>query len=216
MDDLEDILNSPSPALDSTSADPRQLPAADWSARAVPAPDSNIPADAAHCVQGLSGASSNSTATCSESADPALTTQLPSLANKNATESKKASVWSTAYHSASAPLAAAWARIPDQLQNLPSLTVAEYIKLPRQCSPCLSVAYTVSSTLQAVHDTCKNHCTTRSQYLLDLMARNKAATAAATVAGAAAGGAVAGPFGIAAGMPLRKCTNAQVSFGKSQ
>ena len=48
------------------------------------------------------------------------------------------------------------------------------------------------------------------------MARNKAATAAATVAGAAAGGAVAGPFGIAAGMPLRKCTNAQVSFGKSQ
>ena len=40
--------------------------------------------------------------------------------------------------------------------------------------------------------------TSRSQYLLDLMANNKAATADATVAGVVAGGAVAGPFGMAA------------------
>ena len=55
------------------------------------------------------------------------------------------------------------------------------------------------TTLQAFDTKSDGHSASRSQYLLDLMAKNKAATAAATVAGAAAGGAVAGPFGIAAG-----------------
>lgn len=53
--------------------------------------------------------------------------------------------------------------------------------------------------LQAFDNRSEGHTASRSQYLLDLMAKNKAATAVATVAGAAAGGAVAGPFGIAAG-----------------
>lgn len=56
-----------------------------------------------------------------------------------------------------------------------------------------------STTLQAFDNRLEGYSASRSQYLLDLMAKNKAATAAATVAGAAAGGAVAGPFGIAAG-----------------
>lgn len=55
-------------------------------------------------------------------------------------------------------------------------------------------------TMQAFDNSSEGHSASRSRYLLDLMAKNKAATAVATVAGAAAGGAVAGPFGIAAGM----------------
>ena len=58
----------------------------------------------------------------------------------------------------------------------------------------------MSPALQASDGRPENRSAFSSQYLLDLMARNKAATAAATVAGAAAGGAVAGPFGMAAGM----------------
>ena len=54
--------------------------------------------------------------------------------------------------------------------------------------------------------------TSTSQYLLGLMAKNKAATAAATVAGAAAGGAVAGPFGIAAGISFHKETACTLMF----
>ena len=54
--------------------------------------------------------------------------------------------------------------------------------------------------MQAFDNRSEGHSASRSQYLLDLMAKNRAATAVATVAGAAAGGAVAGPFGIAAGM----------------
>lgn len=150
LDDLEDILNSPSPALGPTSFDPGHLPAAN--------PSQQV---------------GSSLAVSCEAAQPDLLPKGHRHATRDAIESQKASVWSTAYQSASAPLAAVWARIPQQLQNFPSLKASD-----------------VGSG---------NQSTFNSQYLLDLMARNKAATAAATVAGAAAGGAVAGPFGMAAG-----------------
>ena len=63
----------------------------------------------------------------------------------------------------------------------------------------------VLNTLQAYENRSESHSASRPQYLLDLMAKNKAATAAATVAGAAAGGAVAGPFGMAAGKVVGIC-----------
>ncbi|KAL0055036.1 hypothetical protein WJX82_006154 [Trebouxia sp. C0006] len=75
------------------------------------------------------------------------------------------------YQSASAPIAAVWARLPEHLQRL---------------KPQMD---TESSTGPS----------TRLPFLLEHMARNKGATAAATIAGAAAGGAIAGPLGIAAG-----------------
>lgn len=180
LDDLEDILNSPSPALGPTSFDPGHLPAADCSQQSASAADSTGPAAisksgsaAANAVQRPSSATGSSLAVSSESAQPDLLLRGHRHAPGDAVEAQKASVWKTAYQSASAPLAAVWARIPEQLQRIPSLTASD-----------------VSS---------ENQSTFRSQYLLDLMAKNKAATAAATVAGAAAGGAVAGPLGMAAG-----------------
>lgn len=209
LDDLEDILNSPSPALGPTSFDPGHLPAADCSQQSASAADSTGPAAisksgsaAANAVQRPSSATGSSLAVSSESAQPDLLLRGHRHAPGDAVEAQKASVWKTAYQSASAPLAAVWARIPEQLQRIPSLTVTY---LTKQCKHILhSDCLTVTLALQASDVSSENQSTFRSQYLLDLMAKNKAATAAATVAGAAAGGAVAGPLGMAAGMvPLQ-------------
>lgn len=121
LDDLEDILNSPAPALGYTSVDRHQSSSAVCS-ELTSAPDSDAPANstdsgsaAAPSGQGLSAASSLP--------DLDQVTQLPRRATTDAADSEKASVWSTAYQSASVPLAAAWASIPEKLHNLPSVMV---------------------------------------------------------------------------------------------
>ena len=124
LDDLEDILNSPAPALDSTSVD-RHLSSSAVCLGPASAPQSAAPAHstdsgsaAAPSAQGLSG---NSAASSLPDLDQL--TQLPRRTTTDAADSKKASVWITAYQSASIPLAAAWASIPEKLHNLPCLTV---------------------------------------------------------------------------------------------
>ena len=130
LDDLEDILNSPAPALHSTSVDRHQSSSAVRS-ELTTALDSNAPAystDSGSAVapsaQGLPVDS-----TASSLLEPDQPTQLPSCAREDAAQPKKASVWSTAYQSASAPLTAAWTRIPEKLHNLPSLMVS-HVRLP--------------------------------------------------------------------------------------
>ena len=138
LDDLEDILNSPAPALGPTSFDPGHLPLAECSQKAVSASDSIAPAAipdtgsaAANLLQKTSGATGSSLAPASKPAQADVLLQGRRQAPRCGLESPKASVWSTAYQSASAPLAAVWARIPEQLQRIPSLTVAS---LTTQCS----------------------------------------------------------------------------------
>ncbi|KAA6418462.1 MAG: hypothetical protein FRX49_11622 [Trebouxia sp. A1-2] len=171
LDDLEDILNSPAPALDhpattenlrtvcqdTTAQDPTTEPLP----TSTPAAAQQVQSTAllSSSVQSHDASASNTQADVTGNAceKPSHVGQL--------------SVWNTAYQSASAPIAAVWARLPEHLQRL---------------KPQMD---TQSSTGQS----------TRLPFLLEHMARNKGATAAATIAGAAAGGAIAGPLGIAAG-----------------
>lgn len=128
LDDLEDILSSPAPALDSTTADGHQLSSAVPSTT-VSDLGSEVPAGCAD--PGDAAALGRSVATCS-SRGPEQLAHLPSRASTDATELNKMSVWSTAYRSASAPLSAVWARMPEQLHHLPSLKVGKMSRLLSQ------------------------------------------------------------------------------------
>ncbi len=116
------------------------------------------------------------------------------------------SVWNTAYQSASSPIAAVWARLPEQLQRLKPQTVSrEKGLLAAQDIVQSNANLVIIGTLQDAESSTGQ--STRLPFLLEHMARNKGATAAATIAGAAAGGAIAGPLGIAAGMAcVASCT----------
>lgn len=173
LDDLEDILNSPAPALGSqvTSIDKPSSDAECPVNRITPAvslptsiakdsqPDQSVSLAPAHLQP------------CNRVAGPSLQGQLPVTCSEEPGQTRRLSVWSSAYHSASAPLTAVWARVPEQVQRYTPLWATE---------------------------SDRDH-TGRLPFLLEHMARNKGATAAATIAGAAAGGAIAGPLGIAAG-----------------
>lgn len=137
LDDLEDILNSPSPALGPTSFDLGQLPSEESSQQSASAADSTAPAAisesssaAANVVQRPSSTKGSPLAVTFESAQPDLLLREHRHAPVDAVDLQKASVWKTAYQSASAPLAAVWARSPEQLQRFPSLTVSD---LTEQC-----------------------------------------------------------------------------------
>lgn len=173
LDDLEDILNSPAPALDHpASTEDSCVACQDTRAQdSTTEPPSNSTPAAAQQIQPSALLSSSA-----QSHDaPHGASNMQADANGNASKKPRhggqLSVWNTAYQSASAPIAAVWARLPEHLQRLSPQTDVE------------------SSTQQS----------TRLPFLLEHMARNKGATAAATLAGAAAGGAIAGPLGIAAG-----------------
>lgn len=174
LDDLEDILNSPAPALDSASSTADSQPLSDkrsLSQEASPSASAHQPAAAS--VSDQSASSSGAQTHCDRQAQEPTSPPPPSEdAGKQPAAAGKRFSLITAYQSASAPLASAWAYVPN------------YTLLRQDVQGS-----------EALPDSHSN----RLPFLLHYMAQNKGATAAAAVAGAAAGGVVAGPLGMAAG-----------------
>ncbi|DBB08767.1 TPA: hypothetical protein ACH3X3_007433 [Trebouxia sp. C0006] len=171
LDDLEDILNSPAPALDQPGTTQTACTACQDIGAQVPTTDSLTTSTPAAAQQVQSTALLSSSAQSHDASASNMQADVTDNACEKPSRNGQLSVWNTAYQSASAPIAAVWARLPEHLQRL---------------KPQMD---TESSTGPS----------TRLPFLLEHMARNKGATAAATIAGAAAGGAIAGPLGIAAG-----------------
>ena len=164
LDDLEDILNSPAPALDSTTVDRHQSSSTVWPETASPL-DRNALADSTDsdsaAAQPAQGQSVDSTA--SKVLEPDQLSQLRRCANTDATEPRRASVWSSAYQSASAPLTAAWTRLPEKLHNLPLFSVgicqaaelSHVFKILSLCQMhCRSWKKSLKATQRPHHNTC--------------------------------------------------------------
>ena len=207
LDDLEDILNSPAPALDHP-ATTENLCVVSQHTRAqdltTEAPSTSTPA-AARQVESTallsSSAQSHDTSASNMQAD------VTSNALEEPSHVGQLSVWNTAYQSASSPIAAVWARLPEQLQRLKPQTVSREKGLLLAAHDLVqsNANLAIIGTLQDADSSTGQ--STRLPFLLEHMARNKGATAAATIAGAAAGGAIAGPLGIAAGTAsVASCT----------
>ncbi|DBA88723.1 TPA: hypothetical protein ACH3X1_004148 [Trebouxia sp. C0004] len=173
LDDLEDILNSPAPALDHPATTEDVCPVCQ-DTRAQDSTTEALSTSSTAAAQQIPSTALLSSSAQSHDASHDVA-EMQANATGHASEEPhhvgQLSVWNTAYQTASVPIAAVWARLPEHLQRLNPQTDAD------------------SSTGQS----------TRLPFLLEHMARNKGATAAATLAGAAAGGAIAGPLGIAAG-----------------
>ena len=204
LDDLEDILNTPSPALDRPANNSRPLLAregntSETSFVSEAATQTDATATAAeHQITSLALEES----TTSELPDSPLQVHTTSDTTCNSiTQPQQLTPWNSVLQSASAPIVAAWAQIPQQLQRFKSQKVS--LQWHRFClRSCSCWAVVFEAFMQEPDPTSERQTLYRPQYILEFMARNPAATAAATVAGAAAGGAVAGPLGMAAGMPL--------------
>ncbi len=203
LDDLEDILNSPAPALDSAAhSTPRGSSDMELN---CDSPAQGLPHSTAEPQpdQSLSSTAQPQPQTDSQSADLSRNQQFPASSAEESGQARKLSVWSTAYQSASTPITAVWARVPEHLQRLKSNLVHARSKCSSECAhhlQCQGNNQHHDTLLQNSPSEPDEQQSRRLPFLLDQMGRNKAATAAATVAGAAAGGAIAGPFGIAAGM----------------
>ena len=117
LDDLEDILNTPSPALDSSAAILR------WPSSA------NLAQASSHAVENSTAGSLTASAQVAKQ-DPV--DQLQKSASSTVAASRLSSICSTAYQSASAPIAAAWARVPEQLHRLQPQKVAQLCYLPTE------------------------------------------------------------------------------------
>lgn len=171
LDDLEDILNSPAPALDHPSTTENWCVACQDTRAQDPTTEPQPASTPAAAQQIQSIPLLSASAQSYDASASNMQADVTGNASEEPGHVEQLSVWNTAYQSASAPIAAVWARLPEHLQRLKPQSDTEF------------------STGQS----------TRLPFLLEHMVRNKGATAAATIAGAAAGGAIAGPLGIAAG-----------------
>ena len=131
LDDLEDILNSPAPALDHpASTEDSCVACQDTRAQdSTTEPPSNSTPAAAQQIQPSALLSSSA-----QSHDaPHGASNMQADANGNASKKPRhggqLSVWNTAYQSASAPIAAVWARLPEHLQRLSPQTVSQAKRL---------------------------------------------------------------------------------------
>lgn len=199
LDDLEDILNSPAPALDQPATTETACTACQDTRSQDLIKDSLTTSTPAAAQQVQSTALLSSSAQSHDSSASNMQAVTDNACEKPSRDGQL-SVWNTAYQSASAPIAAVWARLPEHLQRLkPQMVSNERTTNAAHDMMCNSVPlFTIIGTLQDT-ESCTGQ-STRLPFLLEHMARNKGATAAATIAGAAAGGAIAGPLGIAAGM----------------
>ncbi len=123
LDDLEDILNSPAPALDHPATSENVCTVCQ-DTRGQDATTDELPTSTPAAAQQI-----QSTALLASSAQTHdVSASMPADVTGNACEKPshdgQLSVWNTAYQSASAPIAAVWARLPEHLQKLKSLTVS--------------------------------------------------------------------------------------------
>lgn len=115
LDDLDDILNSPSPALGKEAADV-DLSETDTDTFTQQGSGSQArPASTAEAQQDQSTASSGTPA---QSSHQSLQERVLDKVTSQPDQAGQLSVWTTAYQSASAPVAAVFARIPEHLQRL--------------------------------------------------------------------------------------------------
>lgn len=129
LDDLEDILNSPAPALDHPATTEnlctvcQDTRAQDPTTEALP---TSTPA-AAQQVQ--STALLSSSAQSHDASASNMQADVIGNACEKPSHVGQLSVWNTAYQSASAPIAAVWARLPEHLQRLKPQTVSRERRL---------------------------------------------------------------------------------------
>lgn len=118
LDDLEDILNSPAPALDQPGTTQTACTACQDIGAQVPTTDSLTTSTPAAAQQVQSTALLSSSAQSHDASASNMQADVTDNACEKPSRNGQLSVWNTAYQSASAPIAAVWARLPEHLQRL--------------------------------------------------------------------------------------------------
>ena len=145
LDDLEDILNSPAPALDHL-ATTEDLCVVCTDTRAQDSTTEALPTSTPTSAQQVqSTALLSSSAQAHDASASNMQANVTGKASEEPSHVGQLSVWNTAYQSASAPIAAVWARLPEHLQRLKPQTVSGerrlFAAVAMMCSPMPTFCY---------------------------------------------------------------------------
>ncbi len=125
LDDLEDILNSPAPALDPPATTETSCTACQDTRAQDPTAEVLTTSTPAAAQQVQSTALLSSSAQSHDASASNMQADVIGNACEKPSRDGQLSVWNTAYQSASAPIAAVWARLPEHLQRLKPQTVSK-------------------------------------------------------------------------------------------